>query len=94
MPKEEREMIEQKDEIFRFLEQSHISKKNTTRLRSLCSSSNKDIAKLASIVLEVAAIKPYKKRRLKELARKRPDLLQKLDETGLILAHRRPRRFS
>jgi hypothetical protein len=37
--------------------------------------------------LEVAEIKPYKKRRLKEIARKRQDLLQKLDETGLILAH-------
>jgi hypothetical protein len=88
MSKDERETIEQKDEIFHFLEQSHISQKNTTRLRGLCSSPNKDIAELASIVLEVAAVKPYKKRRLKELARKRPDLLQKLDETGLILAHR------
>jgi hypothetical protein len=39
------------------------------------------------IVLEVAEIKPYKKRRLKEIARKRKDLLQKLNETGLILAH-------
>jgi len=56
-------------------------------LRKLVISPNEQIAELAAIVLEVAEIKPYKKRRLKEIARKRRDLLHKLDETGLILAH-------
>jgi hypothetical protein len=42
---------------------------------------------LASIVFEVARIKPFKKRRLKMLAEKRRDLLEKLEETGLIYAH-------
>jgi len=32
-------------------------------------------------------VKPYKKRRLKTLASEQKDLLRKLDETGLILAH-------
>ena len=41
----------------------------------------------AGIVLDVAEIKPYKKGRLKELAGKRRDLLQKLEDTGLIMAH-------
>ena len=58
-----------------------------SRLRKLVISPNEQIAELAAIVLEVAEIKPYKKRRLKEIARKRQDLLHKLDETGLILAH-------
>ena len=87
LPKEKREEIECKDEIFNYLRQSHISDKNVSRLRKLAKSPNEQIAELSGIVLEVAEIKPYKKRRLKEIAGKRRDLLQKLDETGLILAH-------
>lgn len=45
------------------------------------------VAELAEIVLEVARVKPYKKRRLKVLARERRDLLQRLEETDLIYAH-------
>ena len=87
LPKEKLEEIEYKDEIFNYLRQSHISDKNVSRLRKLAVSPNEQIAELAGIVLEVAEIKPYKKRRLKELARKRHDLLHKLEETGLVLAH-------
>jgi len=87
LPKEQREEIECMDEIFNYLRQSHISDKNVSRLKKLATSPNEEIAKLAGIVLEVAKIKPYKRRRLKELARKNRNLLQKLDETGLILAH-------
>jgi len=45
------------------------------------------VAKLAGIVLDVAKVKPYKKRRLKVLAKERKDLLIKMKETGLIYAH-------
>jgi len=86
-PKEERDVIEQKEEIFNYLNQSHISKKNVSRLKVLASSSNAKIAEFASIALEVARVKPYKKRRLKVLAKERRDLLQQLEETGLIFAH-------
>lgn len=87
MPKKERESIEQKDEIFNFLRQSHISDKNVSRLKQLYESPDKEVSKLAGIVLEVAKVKPYKKRRLKVLTRERRDLLDKLDKSGLILAH-------
>ena len=87
LPKEKLEEIEYKDEIFNYLRQSRISDKNVSRLKKLAESPNEQVAELAGIVLEVAEIKPYKKRKLKELARKRRDLLHKLDETGLILAH-------
>jgi hypothetical protein len=87
MPKEDRDEMEQEDEIFGFLKQSHISEKNIARLKVLVSSENPRIAELASIALEVALVKPYKKCRLKMLAMERKDLLRKLDETGLILAH-------
>jgi len=87
MPKKERQSIEQKDEIFNFLRQSHISDKNISRLEELHGSEDTEISELAGIVLEVAKVKPYKRRRLKVLARERRDLLEKLDKTGLILAH-------
>jgi len=70
------------------MSQSNISKKNVERLNVLADSENEKVSELANIVLEVARVKPYKKRRLKMLARERRDLLEKLDETGLILAHR------
>jgi hypothetical protein len=87
MPKEERAAIEQEVEIFGFLSQSNISKKNISRLNTLASSPNEHISNLADIVIEVAKVKPHKKRRLKVLARERRDLLHKLRETGLIYAH-------
>ena len=87
MPREQREEIEQGDEIFNFLRQSHISDKNLKRLEVLVQSPNPRIADLAGIVLEVARVKPGKRKRLAALARERRDLLDKLKETGLILAH-------
>jgi hypothetical protein len=44
------------------------------------------VARLATIVLDVARVKPYKTRRLKFVAQKHPELLGKLRDTGLILA--------
>ena len=87
LPKEKRDAIEQQDEIFGFLKQSHISEKNVARLKTLASASNPRIAQLANIVLEVALVKPYKRHRLKVLAKERKDLIQKLRETDLIFAH-------
>jgi len=87
MPKEKRDAIEQTDEVFGYLGQSHISKKNMSRLKTLSSSSNERIAELAGVVLEDGRVKPDKRRRLKFLAKEHRDLLRKLDATGLILAH-------
>jgi len=87
MPKEKREAIEREDEIFGYLQQSHISAKNIARLRKLVLLDSQRISEMAGIVLEVAEVKPQKKRRLKVLAQKRRDLLKKLEETGLIFAH-------
>jgi len=87
MPKRERELIEQKEEIYNFLTQSNISEQNIVRLNHLVESPDEEVAYLAGIVLEVAKVKPHKKKRLKVLARERRDLLEKLDESGLIFAH-------
>jgi hypothetical protein len=87
MPKSNRDAIEQEEEIFDYLKQSHISAKNTARLGQLAASPDPRIAELATIAIEVAEVKPFKKRRLKVLARERKDLLDALERTGLIAAH-------
>ena len=86
-PKTERRAIEDQDDIFGFLKQSHMSEKNVIRLGQMAKSDNPQVASLAEIVLEVARIKPYKTRRLKFLAQKHPELLRRLEDTGLVFAH-------
>ncbi len=86
LPKEEIQSIDEKNEIYKFLRQSNISKRNLARLSSLTKSSNQEVAKYAEIVLEVGKVKPHKKKRLKFLAKENRELLNKLDETGLIFA--------
>jgi hypothetical protein len=86
-PKSERRAIEDKDDIFGFMHQSHISEKNVARLEQMVKSENPQVASLAAIVVEVAKVTAHKKRRLKILAHKHPELLRKLEETGLVFAH-------
>lgn len=87
MPRSERQVIENMDDIFRFMRQSHISEKNVARLEQMVKSENPHVANLAAIVLKVARVKPYRTRRLKFLAHRHPELLQELEDTGLVLAH-------
>jgi len=87
LPKTQRRAIEDRDDIFGFMQQSHVSKKNVARLEQLAKSEEPRVACLAAIVLEVARVTPYKRRRLKILARSHRDLLRQLEETGLIFAH-------
>jgi hypothetical protein len=84
LSKDERDQILQVDEICGFLNQSNISKKNRARLPELVNPKNSDVNALAKLVLEVARVKPQKRRRIKFLAQKRPDLLQRLRDSGLI----------
>jgi hypothetical protein len=86
LPREKQEALKQQYEIFGFMEQSRISDKNVARLRTLARSENPRIAGLATVVLEVAQVRPYKCRRLRILARERRELLNRMEETGLILA--------
>jgi len=86
-PKEEIDAIDHEEEIFGFMNQSNISKKNISRLHKLQHSENKRIAEIASITLEVARIKPHKRRRLKVLSKEHRELFIKVKESGLIFAH-------
>jgi len=64
-------------EIEHFLHQSHISPKNRTRLQSLTAHPTPSIAQAAVVLLELARLYPFRRRRLIRL-RKHPDLLQRL----------------
>lgn len=87
LPAEVRDIRLAQDEVFGFLCQSNISPKNILRLRSLALYEDPVTAELAKVVLEVALIKPHKRRRLRYLAQTNPALLQRLEEAGLIEAH-------
>ena len=53
------------------------SSKNIRRLKKLAVSENEEVSKLAKIVLEVAKVKPYKKRRLKVLGKSEETFLNR-----------------
>jgi hypothetical protein len=72
------------DEILGFLTQSHISSKNMERLKILVESSDQEVASLAGVVLEIGEIRPYKRRRLKVLAKEHKDLFARLEELELL----------
>jgi hypothetical protein len=68
------------DELYGFLEQSNISRKNIVRLESLAQHVNNDVRHLAMLILEVARVKPHKRRRWKFLAHNHFGLYLRLKE--------------
>ena len=84
LPRATRKHIEEVDEILGFLTQSHISANNIERLKILGESSDQEVASLASVVLEIGEIRPYKRRRLKVLAKEHKDLFERLAELELL----------
>ena len=78
LPRTEREYIEIMDELSGYLDQSNISRKNVIRLTQLCGHSNLKVRDRASLILEIANVKPHKRRRFKFLARYGRDLLERL----------------
>ncbi len=84
-PAAERSAIEARLEIeAMLLRQSHISDKNLERLRRLSRSPDSEIAKAATIVLQVGAVAPYKRKRLRVLQRVEPRLVNALVDIGLL----------
>ena len=80
LPRSEREQIEQMDELFGFLEQSNISAKNIARLEILIHRNDNEVKRLAALVLDIARVKPHKRRRWKFLAQNHPVLFARLKE--------------
>ena len=84
LPRATRKHIEEMAEILGFLTQSHISSKNLERLKILAESSDEEVLCLAKVVLEIGEIRPYKRRRLKILAKEHKDLFARLVELELL----------
>lgn len=85
LPREQQDRLLHEREILGFLGQSHISDKNVARLRALAGSADARIAGLATLVRDVAAVAPYRRRRIRTLARQRRDLLKRMEVARLIL---------
>ncbi len=73
-PKEEIALIDTKDELLHYWEQSNISALNIERLKKLTLFPNEDVQKLAYLTLAVATVKPHKRRRMKWLKQNKRDL--------------------
>jgi hypothetical protein len=80
MPTEEKERRFAREELDGYLEQSNISLKNISRLKVLARSKDQSIGDFAQLLLEIAEVKPHKRRRFKWLAKNRRDLLKRLKE--------------
>jgi len=74
-------------EIEGFLEQQIISAKNVTRLKMLARSPDEEVRRKAGLVLEVGHFAPGKRKRHSTLAKRQPDLLNRLVEQGLIFGY-------
>lgn len=85
LPRDRQDALLQEREIRTFLGQSHISHKNTARLRALAGSADEHIADLARLVLDVAAVAPHRRRRIRTLAQQHRDLLRRMEGAGLFL---------
>jgi hypothetical protein len=80
LPVKERDRMTCIDELYGFLEKSHISQKNLDRLGIPTHHTDPEVCKLADLVLDIARVKPYKRRRLKFLAQNDRSLLVRLEE--------------
>jgi hypothetical protein len=78
LPREELGRIECLNELVRFLDQSNISANNISRLETLKQYPNEEVRELAGLILEVALVKPHKRRRSNFLAQHHPDIWQRL----------------
>ncbi len=83
LPREKRKHIEDREDISNILNQSNISEKNLARLVTLTASPNTEVAKMASLVLEIGRVHPRKKGRVKFLAKEHKDLLALLEEAEM-----------
>ena len=77
MPREKRDRIEHLDELWGFLDQRNISAKNIVRLKNLVAQPDPEVQKLAMLVLDVALVHPFKRRRWRHLAARNRDLFHR-----------------
>lgn len=84
LPREQRMRALWLDEIYGFLEQSNISKKNLRRLGQLESEDIADVASLAGLVRQIAEAHPRRRNRWKRLRQQHRDLFRRAIDAGII----------
>jgi len=77
-PRQERECIRALKDINSYLDQKNISDNNIARLKYLCEFPDPDIRQRAEVVLELARVKPHKRKRRAYIRKHHPDLYAKL----------------
>lgn len=78
--------MESQDRLWSFLfGQSRISKKNMTELAGLAQVDDPEISRLAEVVLELARLRPSKRKRFRGLRRHHPGLWQRMIEVGIVV---------
>lgn len=83
-PKSERQWILATDEVYGFLTQSNISKKNIKRIEQLASIEDATFQDLRTLVLEIATVLPRKRKRWKTLRKRYPDLFRLAVGSNLV----------
>jgi len=78
LPRDQRDRIERMDELYGFLDQSNISPKNIARLEILAQHASSEVKDLSLLILEVARVKPHKRRRWIFLAQNHSELFLRL----------------
>lgn len=84
LPREERMRVLWLNEIFGFLEQSNISKKNLRRLQQLEAEEIAEVASLASLVRRIACVHPRKRKRWKRLRQEHRELFREAVDAGIV----------
>ena len=85
LPRDEVQRIESLNQVWDFLFcQSRISKKNLAVLGELSQAEDIKVKRLASAALELARLRPYKKKRFRGLRQAKPELWERLKEVGII----------
>lgn len=96
LPKEEINFFRAQEELLGFWDQSNISKLNLKRLEKLKLFPSEEIQKLAHLTLDVAKVKPHKRRRMKWLKKNRRELFDRVrayfredydEEEGEVVSH-------
>ena len=62
------------ESVSRYLEQRNISERNIAHVEEMCEHEDAEVSNMAKFVLEVARVKPHRRRRLRFLAEHHPHL--------------------
>lgn len=80
MPREKHDRIERLEELWNLLDQSRISEKNIGRLKTLIAHPDSEVQRLAKLILDVALVHPYRRRRWRHLTTRHGDLFHRAVE--------------